>query len=147
MGKLYPGPTSGIWTPALTFQTVGTVTPGTVTAEGDWYLRDGIVDLWFRYLAVTFTHSGTSNGLMMTGIPVALTAKTKSGWQWGGTLLSFRGITKAGYTQFSPYIAQADNRVFFTASGSGVTESQVVVADVPSASTKVIYGNIRYPIG
>lgn len=144
MGKLYTGPTSGLWTPAISFVTPGDLSVAYTYQMGEWYLRDGLVTAFCTVQTSTFTHTTASGFFRMTGLP--FTSKTRANFSWPGQLSYFRGFTKASYTQFHWWVASNSSTAFFQASGSGVSESLLTSAEVPTAGVKILIGSITYPV-
>lgn len=144
MGKLYPGPTRGTWTPVLTFATPGDLSVVYSTRIGEWYLRDGILGLDFYFIATTFTHTTASGLLQITGLPFP--SKTLASMQWAGRFAAMRGLTKATYTQFSPIQTSNSSVLSVLAIGSGLTESLITSVEIPTGTVKVFGGQISYPV-
>ena len=141
---LYNAATRGTWTPALTFVTPGDLAAGSVTAWGEWILRDGWVTVNFSYVANTWTHTTASGALRVSGIP--FTAKTVSGATWVGSIGSVTGITKAGYGHYGLIILSGGTTFNPQASGSGLGASGIQASEFASGSAKSMTGSISYPI-
>lgn len=144
MGKLYSGPTRGIWTPALTFATPGDLNIAYTSQFGEWFLRDGLLTQHFYIVTSTFTHTTASGNLRITGLH--LPSKTLATMQWAGALSHLRGVTKASFTHFGVSVGSAATFLSILASGSAVTEAVLTVADLPTGTTKVFCGQITYPV-
>lgn len=134
----------GTWTPALTFVTPGDLSVAYSVQLGEWYLRDGLVDLYFHLVTSGFTHTTASGAFRMSGAP--FTAKTLANMQWSGSLSSWTGITKASFTQIGPQIASAQSLILFLASGSGQTSAALAFGDLPTGINKTLTGRISYPV-
>lgn len=133
----------GTWTPSLTFSTPGDVTP-TYAANGrlGWYTKIGnTVNLWFNINCTNFTHSTASGTLNISGLP--FTPNSTAGYIGAGTT-TVTGITKAGYTQVTPYVAPATPLIYFSIWGSGNVQADVSVADVPTATGKTFRGFVSF---
>ncbi len=140
MGRLFNSDASGTWTPALTFATPGNLSVAYSTQVGTWRRQGSIWLLDFTIITSTFTHTSASGNLHLTGspvLPVLPAVLTNNG------SLAFQGITKVGYTQITPQMANADPIMVFMASSSALGVSYVAAADCPTGTTKIIIGSIR----
>ena len=129
----------GTWTPAITFPTVGDLAV-TYSVQAATYTKIGRkVFVEFRIATSSFTFTTALGSLRISGLPYTV----GSGVATHGSL-AFQGITKAGYTQFSPGAAAAVDYLTINASGSGVATSLVLSSDMPTGGTVVLYGQIQY---
>jgi hypothetical protein len=128
----------GAWTPVLTFATPGNVAVTYAAQLGSYTKIGRLVILDFFVTTSAFTHTTASGELTITGVP--FTAAT----QIFGGFLAWSGITKAGYTQITAQVQ--DVRILFNASGSGVSESSVAAADMPSGGTVRLRGSLIYRV-
>lgn len=136
------GTEKGVFTPEISFSVPGDLAVTYATQVGRFSKVGNRVTLDVQIVTSTFTWTTAAGYLRITGIPYPGSATT--GAQSKGDM-SFSGITKAGYTQFSPSI-DATNRqqLIVMASGSGVTLATVNAADLPSGSNKTINLSITY---
>jgi len=136
---------TGTWTPVLTFVTPGDVAVSYSVQLGDYVQvgqpGNGFIELNCVLTTSAFTHTTASGNLRITGLPVA--AVTSSGRLFFGAG-RFGGITKAGYTDFSPVIVQGTSIVNIAASGSGVATALVAHGDTPTGGTVVVQFSMRY---
>jgi hypothetical protein len=135
-----PGPGDlviGEWTPEITFTTPGDLAVAYSVANGQ-YVREGrMVTATFQLTTSSFTHTTAAGGLRVPGLPFTASPN------YTGSL-DFAGITKAGYTNFVSKTISGSSELNFTASGSGVTQSGVTAADMPTAGTVRLVGSITY---
>jgi len=130
----------GAFTPTLSFQTPGDLAL-TYSAQVGAYVRIGnFVYAHGRVATSAFTWSTTSGNLLIGGLPF-ISANDGSA-NYGASF--YRGITKAGYTDFTAFLNQNANALFVRAMGSGQPDVSVVVADVPSGGTPSIAFSISY---
>lgn len=129
------------WTPVLTFATAGDLSV-TYSSQYGHYTKIGrVVHIVFRIITSAFTHTTASGNLYITGCPFTSTNTTNN--IAAGTCL-WSGITKATYSQVTPYL-QANGAVLqFSISGSGVAVADVAAGDVPSGGTVNLTGSLTY---
>ena len=140
--SIFPGVSVGVWTPVLTFNTPGDLSVSYNAAERKGYVfRFGeLIFVFFQITTTAFTHTTASGQLQITGLP--FTPSGSRGLSNGNC--SWRGITKAGYTDITPLINPDDPFFVLIASGSGQVVSQVVAADMPSGGTVELSGGLIY---
>jgi hypothetical protein len=130
------------WTPTLTFQTPGDLSVSYTTRQG-LYTRNGRTGMVsFSILTSAFTHTTASGTLFISGIPASFLPDNNIA-HFNGTL-SFRGITKANFTQYTPYIADGLSNIQIMASGSGQTPANLATGDLPTGGTVQLYGTIMF---
>lgn len=133
--------TNGVaWTPALTFATPGDLAVAYSAQFGRyWQLSSNIVLLQFTITTSTFTWTTASGNLRVDGLPFTLqnTANLNA-----RAAVSYGGITKAGYSTILMGMQPNSNHIQFSASGSGVAFVAVVAADLPSAGTVTLIGEM-----
>jgi len=136
---------TGTWTPVLTFATPGdlAVTYNANQQTGTYTIIGDRIVIAFAVGTSSFTYTTASGNLQLTGLPY--TAKLVSGIQNIGSTV-FGGITKVGYTQVVPRVNSNTSLVDFIASGSGVVQSNVASADVPTTSSVVLRGTLVYQL-
>ncbi len=133
----------GTWTPALTFATPGDLAV-TYSSQLGWYTKIGnVVVCWFNLVTSAFTHTTASGSLQITGLPFSVNSTTGS---FGISTLYFQGITKAGYTQFVFRAIPGSTGADCLASGSGVAAATVNAADMPTAGTVLLRGQLTYRV-
>ena len=133
------GPQVRLWTPELTF-----ATPGDLNVEYSSQLArykiigSQLVYATFRLITSTFQHSTSEGQLRITGLPVAAGVIGAVG------TLSFEGITKENYTNFTLRL-NAD-QTFLTVSASASAQDEAIVGadDVPSGGFVLLRGSILY---
>ena len=131
------------WTPAITCTTPGDLSVSFAGGVqiGERFKLGGLNIAHFRLSTSTFTHTTASGDLHITGLTP--TAATLANFAWVGGI-EFSGITKATYTQFSPRVASADNKILIRASGSGVGAALVQITDLPTGGSVVLNGTVVY---
>lgn len=138
------GYAEGNWTPTLTF-----VTPGDLTvvyaanSQLGTYTKIGrIVIATFNITTSTFTHTTASGNCLITGLP--FTSASATGRTFGGSLVSWQGITKAGFTQIEPRMGANQTQIALIAMASGVSAATVAAADMPTGGAVSLRGNILF---
>ena len=154
-GNVFPQGLINLWTPTVSFETPGDLVVGYGNRAGSYFKFGSRVELFFSIVTSSFSYLvGASGDLIITGLPypsapgLFVDASNSAPNSLYGTL-SWGGITKATYTQISPYVASSSNRasssiIHFMASGSAVAPVDVVVANVPSGSDVVLEGSLVY---
>lgn len=137
-GSLSPTCEFGVWNPTVTFITPGDLVVAYTTRSGTYERIGDRLFIDFAIQTSTFTFTTSALELLLTGVPFTF---VNDGIQrYGG--LSFQGITKAGYTQFSPYANANGSTISFKASGQAQGLGQVNAADTPSAGTLLLRGSL-----
>lgn len=131
---------SGVWAPTFTFQTPGNQTFVYSTQDG-YYVRMGpLMLIAFRLVFSTFTFTTASGNAKITGLPRNPTAVNNA----QATMAIYgSGITKAGYTQVLGIITPV-TAIQLMARGSGVAESPITAADMPTGGAVTISGSTIY---
>lgn len=132
----------GTWTPVLTFATPGDLSVAYIFQEGTYTKKGREVTVHFVIITSTFTHTTASGGLRITGLPFTAGTGVTG---WAGSC-QVQGITKAGYTQFTPEASSSGTFITVRGSGSGQSLSSVVTADMPTAGTVILRGVIVYNV-
>jgi hypothetical protein len=127
------------WTPVLTCVTPGDLVVVYTTQVGTISRVGQLIKLSWSILTSTFTRSTAAGNLLINGFP---NVSGTSFVPMPGGSLSFGGITKATYTQFTPCVNGANVVIF--ASGTAVASSQVAITDLPSGGTVFLSGTIWY---
>lgn len=94
----------------------------------------------FRLTTVTCTHTTASGIMIISGLPYAIAATVLN----HSSSLGFGGLTKAGYTQFFPYVQSASALLGIEASGSGVAFADVNITDHVSGTVLDLRGSGHY---
>ena len=131
----------GNWTPSFTFGVPGDLSVSYTTQAGRFHRFGPFVYCNFTIYTSTFTHTTASGTALITGLPVTCVDDSLSPYL--GTL-RFRGITKAGFTQFIVAAEPNTNSLDIQASGSGLADSFVIAADMPTGGTVSLMGSIWY---
>jgi hypothetical protein len=123
---------NGTFTPVVTFGNPGNLAVTYSTQIGKYTVDQNRVSYDIVIVTSSFTHTTASGNLMILGLPynVGLTSNYTP-----TASLIFQGITKAGYTQFSPIPEYGFASMRFLASASGSSVSSVTAADVPTGGT------------
>lgn len=132
------------WTPGVTFATPGDIVVAYTTQVGWWVRRGNWILAGFNILTSSFTYTTASGSLNVTGLP--FTSRNTTGITSSGVISQIRGYTKANYTAVAAQLIAKTAVIRFMASGSGQTPAILAVADVPSAGTVNLVGQVEYPI-
>lgn len=131
------------WTPVLTFATPGNLSV-TYTSQVGTYTKIGrVVFYQFEIITSGFTHTTASGNMQVTGLP--FTSASTSGTEHAAPL-EWSGITKTNYTAVVAYVGTNVSLVGFLASGSGVGQATVAVADVPSGGSVILRASGSYDV-
>lgn len=130
----------GVSTLTFTFATPGNQT-FVYSVRDASYVRIGpLVLLELRLGFSTFTHTTASGNATITGLPFNPSGVNNA----VATMAIYgSGITKVGYTQVLGLINPV-NAIQLVARGSGVSESPITAADMPTAGAVTFYGSIVY---
>ncbi len=131
----------GTYTPAITFATPGDLAVAYTTQYGDYEKIGRQVVVRWNIVTSSFTHTTAAGSLSITGLPFAATSTTGS-LPMGAVM--WTGITKAGYTQINPYVASS--AIALLASGSGLANSDVDAADMPTGGAVNLRGVVAYRV-
>ena len=136
------GYSEGLWTPTIAFATPGDSNIVLNSATVGRYERIGnLVRASFHIQTDTFTHTTASGNLIASGLPftqATLTALPASG------ALNFSGVTKAGYTQFTPRPISNTTTFRFTTAGSALPNGDLTAADMPTLGSVILNGYLLY---
>jgi hypothetical protein len=130
----------GTWTPQITFATPGDLAVTYSVQDGSYTKIGRLVVIDFNLVTSAFTHTTAAGSLRVTGVPF------NAGSNIFGGNFSWSGITKAGYTQIAFQIVSAGGLLVFNASGSGLAQAQVLVADMPTGGEVVVRGLAAYRV-
>lgn len=130
------------WTPSFAWQTPGVNTTLYTRQFGEFLQKDGICTLtWDCITNGGLNYVGSAGALFINGNPIQ--ADTSANYSAFG-YISFEGITKALYTQFTPRLFTGGTTMVVATSGSGQPGAFVVVADIPSGTFTSIQGTITF---
>lgn len=123
------------WTPTFTASVPGDLAITYQVRTGAQYRLGGLVLTTFDMETSAFTWTTASGSVQITGMP-SISVFVSNCF----STLSFKGITKAGYTQFSVYAISNASNWFIYGSGSGMAHSQLTIADFPSGGQVFLKG-------
>lgn len=129
------------WTPVLTFATPGDLSVTYAVQVGTYYVLGNLVWVSFTVTTSAFTHTTASGNLQITGLPFA--SKNVSGQSVLGSS-TWRGITKANYTEWTPSLAANSQIILFTGSGSGQAAAALASGDMPTGGSVRFQGTLVY---
>ena len=135
------GNSSGTWTPTLSFTTPGDLSVTFSTQYGAWVRIRGRIRIEFNMQTSTFTHTTASGDLQISGLPFTVKNLTASA---GRGTLTFQGITKVNYTQFTPRALVNTKKFDFEASGSGQSRVVTDSGDLPTGGSIFLAGSLEY---
>jgi hypothetical protein len=130
-------PTSGTFTPALTFAVPGDLNIAYTVQTGAYRRIGPLVFINFVILTSTFTHSTASGSATITGLPVASISESRGS-------INVQGITQANYTQWILVVSGSGSTATIQASGSGQGNTAVAAAQMPTGGTVLIAGSAVY---
>lgn len=119
----------GGWTPTLTFNTAGNLNVVYTIRTGKYIRIGSVVFLSCVLRTSTFTHTTASGDCQVTGFPFTTSAVSNTATTFP---LSFGGITKAIYTNFTIEAAQNSTKGIVLAGGSGQSRTTVSALDMPT---------------
>lgn len=134
---------TGTWTPEFTFATLGDLSVTYATQVATYNRVDNLVTVNCTLVSSAFTHTTSSGDFRIIDLPFA--AKNTTSLRSIGSMY-FDGITKAGFTQFTPRTTAGSSVVTFIASASATGSSAVSAADVPTGGTPSITFTMTYEI-
>jgi hypothetical protein len=134
----------GTWTPSISFNVPGNLSVAYDTQFGRYTKIGNRVVLQGYVVTNTFTHTTASSYLKIDGLPFA--ASSTSGVINVGPLM-FRGITKAGYTDFvvssEPTVTTS---LLIYCSASGTFTDFISAADMPTSGTVNFRFTVTYQV-
>lgn len=144
---VFRNPRYGTWTPTITFATPGDLSVVYSLRDGRYYVFGMMKLVVFNIVTSTFTHTTASGNLQITGNPfTAINLGVGGTFFVGmGNFSSWRGITKANYTQVVPRIAENTTIMSADASGSAQTPATIATGDMPTGGTVVFRGFVFFP--
>jgi hypothetical protein len=132
---------SGTWTPSFTFATPGDLSVSYSSRSGTYHKVGDLVFANFVIVTSAFTHTSASGQAQITGLP--FTSSSVTGNEASGTV-TWAGITKTNYTQVITRLSAGGDLITLRIMGSGQTNDNVDVADMPTGGTVVLVGSINY---
>lgn len=132
----------GIWTPVLTFATVGDFAATYSTQTGIYTKIGRLVQANFALITSAFTHTTSVGAATITGLP--FTSGTAIAEYVGK--LEWSGVTKANYTELHVRVDSSASVIRLLASGSGQAEANVNAADMPTGGAVILIGSVSYVI-
>jgi hypothetical protein len=133
----------GSFTPNLVFATPGDLLTAFSTRGGDYLKVGNRVFATVLLETNTFAHTTAAGALQITDLP--FTSANAGGFRWVGPL-RWSGITQAGYSAMALSLGNNTTTANVIASGSGVAESFVTAADMPTGGTVVLFGTLSYRV-
>lgn len=131
----------GLWTPALTFATPGTLSVSYGTQLGAWIAFDEAVLLIMALVTSAFTPGTASGAMLVTGLPFPAANIANQNYY---SACNIAGYTKAGYTSVLARLVGNTSQLDFVADGSGNANALLQAADMPSGGTIVLTCNLPY---
>ena len=131
----------GSFTPVLTCATPGTlaVTYATQTAK---YQRVGnVCHVWINIQTNSVTKGTASGAVRITGLP--FTVAYPAGVESSMGSMMFQGITKVGYTQFTPQAVWTTSYLQIAGSGSALAASNLDITEI-GAGTDILNIYVAY---
>jgi hypothetical protein len=132
---------TGTWTPVLTCPTVGDLSVTYSRQVGTYTLTSNSYTISCSLITSAFTHTTASGALRITGIPAA---SVNISGNVHTAAFFFSGVTKAGYTQFTPELPANSSTIDFIASGTGTSLAQVNITDLPTGGSVQIFFTMTY---
>ena len=133
----------GTWTPSVSFTTPGDLAV-IYSAQLGKYTRIGNRVFVNCFLTLSsFTHSTASGALVISGLPF-VSENAFGNIDFGP--VNFNGVTKAGYTNFIVGSAWGTSDVNVYCNGSGIADSFISAADMPSGGTVLFKFSLNYQV-
>ena len=133
----------GTWTPTLGFTIPGDENIILSFNFGSYSRIGDLVTVVFALVTSTFTHTTASGMIEIGGLPFASANVSGQNSRQG---LVWAGITKSSYTQIVTIIPSNVSVIRFQASGSGVANSDVFAADMPTSGSVLLAGSLTYKV-
>lgn len=133
----------GEYVPGLTFATPGDLSVAYTAQKAYWTQVGQAVTLSITIITSSFTHTTASGNLTIDLGP--FTTANKTDYITTGSLY-FGGITKAGFSQFTPRIIANTTDIEIVASNSASAFSNVVAADMPTGGSVVLNLTIDFEV-
>jgi hypothetical protein len=133
--------TTGVFEPAITCTTVGDLAITYSSQNGYYSITGNLVQVNITLITSAFTHTTAAGVLEITGLPFPSASGTAN--DIIGSVV-FQGITKAGYTQFSSFVAPGSETIYLKASASAEVVDFVDITDLPTAGNVVLQISFTY---
>jgi hypothetical protein len=134
----------GTWTPGLTFATPGNLSIA-YSLQNGYYTKVGrFITVSFAMVTSTFTWTTASGNFLLSGLPFTPNATDASYRSYSPVL--FSGINKASYSSVVAAALGNNANMQLLACGMGQAVANLVAADVPTAGTVAIGGNMNYVV-
>jgi hypothetical protein len=127
------------WMPVLTCVTPGDLAVVYSVQIGSIHRVGQLILLQWDILTSTFTRTTAAGAVIISGVPII----SNNAAAFPGPL-SYQGITKANYTQYSPAIGTSGNTLQIDASGSAQALVSLAITDMPSGGTVRLKGSLAY---
>ena len=127
------------WVPVLSCVTPGNLTIVYATQVGTIHRIGQVILVQFDILTSTFTYTTASGAIIISGLPII----SNNLGAFPGAL-SFSGITKVNYTQYSAVIGGSANTINIDACGSAQPMVSLAITDLPTAGTVRLKGSVMY---
>jgi len=122
----------GTFTPTITCVTVGNLSVSYSLQLGRYTRIGNRVLINVSLVTSAFSYTTASGTLRLGGLPFASNSTSTNLQSFS---LFFTGLTKIGYTQFTPYTDYGQTWLLISACGSGVSNSAVQITDLPTGGT------------
>jgi hypothetical protein len=126
-----------VWTPTVTFATVGDISVTYSTRVGRYTKIGRLVTAEFEIVTSAFTYATSSGNFRITGLPFVA-----AGNDTGSVIMS--GWTLANVSSLNIQIL--GNVMQVNASRSGASVAVLTTSQIPSGSSIVLYGTISYNV-
>jgi hypothetical protein len=117
----------GTFTPDLTCATPGTLAVVYNTQRGRYQLVGNVCHVWINIQTDSVTLGTASGAVRITGLPFT---SSLNGVESSMGSMMFQGITKAGYTQFSPQVVWTTTYMQITASATALNTSSLAIGEL-----------------
>lgn len=119
--------------------TITAATPGNLAVaysnQAMGYIREIVgsrVNYSFNIQTSSFTHTTAAGQFLINGLPYTVSAAS---YARNPAALSFSGLTKAGYTQFTIEPSQGANQFIGVACGTGIAGAALNITDFPTGGS------------
>lgn len=130
----------GTFTPVLTCATPGTLAVVYNTQRGRYQLVGNVCHVWLNIQTDSVTLGASSGAVRITGLPFT---SSLNGVESSMGSMMFQGITKAGYTQFSPQVIWTTTYMQIVANATALNASSLAIGEI-STGTNVLNIYVAY---
>lgn len=127
----------GTWTPTIVFDTIGDLSVAYSVRSGTYTKIGRAIALTLLVRTSTFTYTTASGVFRVSGVPFP-------GDSIGIGASTWRGVTKASYTNVVSRIDSTTTNVYFMISGSGQAAISITAADMPTGGPVEFFSSIVY---